>query len=366
MRENRKYVRARKTGATVIAMTALSLTLGAAHAAESVTATGARTAKHAVAGSVSGVKHSSPGSMVAPVLARTAAAGTRTTARWAGSVDTRSRDAVNNSYWSNYAAKLSLPINWLGGSILGCLPGITALSSDNATLTALNYVRSLAGLAPVTFSPALNASAQRAALIMDANDALDHYPSSNWRCWSQTGATSASRSNLALAWPEIQAGEIIDLYMDDRGSDNLAAGHRRWILNPFSTVMGSGSTSTANALTVIGPTSSSRPNPRYVQWPTAGWFPSTMEPGGRWSLSAGLSTIRFGRAQVKVYRNGVQVPVTRYGVHYGYAQPTLVWQLAPSVPRTGNFRVVVTHIRRLGIRRALSYAYNVNLFTPYH
>ncbi len=338
MRENKKRWSVGLAGVTVIATVVLGLVLEATPAVAQTTT-------------------DSSGQRIA--------AGTRTTARWVGAVNTSSREAVNRAYWSQFAPKLSLPVLWLGGSILGCLPGLSALSSNAATLSALNYVRSLSGLAPVAFSPAMNANAQRAALIMDANNALDHTPSSSWRCWSQTGATTANRSNLALAWPELKSGQIIDMYMDDRGDSNKAVGHRRWILNPFSTVMGTGSTSTANALTVIGPTNSSRPNPRYVGWPTAGWFPNTMEPAGRWSLSAGLRSVIFRDARVRVYRNGVRVPATKYAVHGGYAQPTLVWQLGTSVPRTGNFKVVVTNIKRRGLSRTLSYTYGVNLFTPY-
>ncbi|MGO4255749.1 CAP domain-containing protein [Marmoricola sp. RAF53] len=303
----------------------------------------------------------------APASAREAgpAAGTRVTQRWQGAVNTRSMAAVNAAYWAGYAPKYSLPIDWLGGSILGCLPGLSSAGSNAATLSALNYVRSLAGLAPVVFSPGLNAGAQRAALMMDANDRLDHNPGRGWRCWSSVGATAASRSNLALAWPELRSGQIIGMYMDDRGGSNTAVGHRRWILNPFSTVMGSGSTSTANALTVIGPTSRNRPNPRYVSWPTAGYFPTTLEPAGRWSLSAGLGNVDFRRARVAVYRNGARVPATKYGVHNGYAQPTLVFQLGAGVPKSGNFRVVVSNIKRPGARPS-RYVYGVNLFTPYH
>ncbi len=292
------------------------------------------------------------------------AAGTRVTTRWVGAVNTRSMAAVNQAYWARYAPKYSLPINWLGGSILGCLPGLSSVTSNAATLSAINYVRSLAGLAPVRFSLDLNARAQRAALMMDANDTLDHHPGRGWRCWSQTGADAASKSNLALAWPELTSGQIVDMYMDDKGDSNTAAGHRRWILNPFSTVMGNGSTSTANALTVIGPTSSSRPNPRFVPWPTAGYFPSTLEPSGRWSLSAGLRNVDFGSARVAVYRNGNRVTATKYPVHVGYAQPTVVFQLGANVPRSGNFRVVVSNIKRPGVRAA-TYTYDVRLFTPY-
>lgn len=296
----------------------------------------------------------------------TLASGTRTTARWSGAIRTGSMAAVNSAYWSRYASKQDQPIDWQGGSTDSCAPGSTSTYSNNATLSALNYVRSLAGLAPVRLSQSLNDQAQRAALMMDANDRLDHHPSSSWRCYSSTGATAASKSNLAMAWPTLKAGQVIDLYMDDPGSNNAAVGHRRWVLNPFATVMGSGSTDSANALMVIGPTSGYRPNPRYVSWPTPGYFPNTMEPGGRWSLSAGRSKTLFGRARIRVFQNGAAIPVHKYHVETGYAQPTLVWQMPSTIDKNAAFRVEVTNIHHRGSSRLFHYTYTVRMFTPYH
>lgn len=287
------------------------------------------------------------------------------TGRWAGSVNTGSLAAVNAAYWSRYAAMQNRPIGWTG-SVSGCYAGYTPASANAATLSALNYVRSLAGLAPVTFSSTLNYYAQRTALMMAANRTLSHYPSSGWRCYSSTGATTASRSNLALAYPALGAGQIVDLYMDDRGSSNTAVGHRRWILNPFSTAMGSGSTTTSNALQVIGPSSASRPNPAYVGWPTAGYFPNALEPGGRWSLSAGSKRVSFARSVVRVWWNGHAIPVRKYGVQNGYAQPTLVWQMPSTFPKTGTYRVTVSKIKYKGKRKKRTYTYYVRMFTPYH
>jgi hypothetical protein len=295
---------------------------------------------------------------------RTARAGTKTTARWLGSLNVNNEAAVNAAYWSLYATKQSSLIQWLGGSLALCLPGLTSLFSNDQTLTSLNFVRSLAGLAPVAFSGSMNASAQRAALIMAANNGLDHHPTSAWRCWTPSGASAASKSNLALAWPSLSAGQIIDLYMDDTGSTNTAVGHRRWLLNPFSTVMGSGSTRTANALTVIGPTSAARPNPAWVGWPTAGYFPNRMEPGGRWSLSSGLRSVSFARASVAVFLGTHKLRVRKFAVEGGYAQPTIVWQMPSAFPKTSAYRVVVSGIHRAGMRKALKVAYTVRLFTP--
>ncbi|MCZ4500356.1 MAG: hypothetical protein JWQ74_2911 [Marmoricola sp.] len=293
-----------------------------------------------------------------------ARAGSRVSARWSGAVHTASKERVNAAYRSAYAPKLSLPISWLGGSLLSCLPGLTGSGSNNATRSALNFVRSMAGLAPVRFSSKLNASAQRAALIMAANGALDHHPGKSWKCWTSTGAISAGRSNLALSYPSIQSGQIIDMYMDDHGDTNKAVGHRRWILNPFSTVMGSGSTRTANALTVIGPTSASQPNPRWVGWPTAGYFPNTIEPGGRWSLSSGLKSISFGRAKVAVFKGSKKIAVHKFPVENGYGQPTIAWQMPGSFDTTASYRVVVTGIHKAGRKAPLRRSYTVRLFTP--
>jgi uncharacterized protein YkwD len=303
---------------------------------------------------------------VAPAeAATTKAAGTRVTARWTGAVNTSSMEAVNRAYWDRYEPKQLLNIGWLLGSLLGCQAGITSSETNAATLSSLNFVRSLAGLAPVTFSPAMNADAQKAALMMSANRALSHNPSSSWRCWTSTGARTAAKSNLVLSYPSLRAGQIIDLYMDDPGSTNTAAGHRRWILNPFATVMGSGSTDTANALTVIGPSSKARPNPRWVGWPTAGYFPNTIEPRGRWSVSAGLKSISFKKAKVAVYQGSQRVAgVHRYAVHNGYAQPTLVWQMPSNLNKNAAYRVVVTGIKKAGVRKPLRMAYTVRLFTP--
>ncbi len=290
--------------------------------------------------------------------------GEKTTARWSGALRGSSLTAVNAAYWSQYAGSMALPVSWLGGSVQGCMAGASAASSNDQTLRSLNYVRSLAGLAPVKFSGALNAAAQQTALMMTANRTLDHHPSRSWRCWSSTGAATAGRSNLALAYPSIRSGQIIDLYMKDAGSMNTAVGHRRWLLNPFSTTMGTGSTDNANAMVVIGPTKANRPNPRWVGWPAAGYFPNPMEPSGRWSLSSGLRKANFAKAKVRVKYQGRRVPVRKLRVVKGYGMPTVVWQMPRTMSKNGRYRVVVKNIR-LG-KKKVKHSYNVTLFTPTH
>ena len=69
----------------------------------------------------------------------------------------------------------------------------------------------MSGLAPVTFSPTLNARSQRTALMMSANRSLSHAPPRSWRCSSQAGAANAGRSNLALSYPSITSAGLVEL-----------------------------------------------------------------------------------------------------------------------------------------------------------
>ena len=292
---------------------------------------------------------------------RTSSVHLATTGRYSGAVNTSSLDAVNSAYQTSFAPGLNVPMGFTGDESR-CMAGTSSAQSRAATLRAINFVRSLAGLAPVSFSPTLNNRAQLTALMMSANRAVSHTPPRSWRCYTSTGAANAGRSNLLLSYPEITAAGVVQLYTTDPGSNNGAAGHRRWLLNPFATAMGSGSTRAANAITVIGPTSASRANPSYVSWPTAGYFPNTLEPGGRWSLSAGNRAVSFSQAAVSVSRNGTPIRTVRNRVENGYAQPTLVWQIPADQARSGTYRVVVRGIR-LGSQQYTS-SYTVRMFAP--
>jgi hypothetical protein len=158
--------------------------------------------------------------------------------------------------------------------------------------------------------------------------------------------------------------------MADWGSNNVSVGHRRWILYPQATTMGSGSTEVANALWVLGDTADKGDyaNPSWVSWPTAGYFPTQLEPDGRWSL-AGDSThsYDFSKAKVTVKNSaGKKLTVKVRTLHDGYGNDTLVWEVPGinaargSVERT--YAVKVTGIKRNGT--TVSHAYSVTFFDP--
>ncbi|MDQ6641539.1 MAG: hypothetical protein M3Y66_03485, partial [Actinomycetota bacterium] len=206
---------------------------------------------------------------------------------------------------------------------------VTAANEQAATVRAINFARGLVGEAAIRLQTKYNDNAARAALVMAANRSLSHDPPPSWRCWSKTGHDAAGRANIALNSAIPSAAGLTRLYLDDMGSENVASGHRRWLLRPEATTMGSGNALGSwfgNALYVFtfADDHAKAPARQLYAWPSAGWFPSPLEPRGRWSLSSSTGA-SFAKASVTVTGpGGASVPLTRPPVATGYADNTLV------------------------------------------
>jgi uncharacterized protein YkwD len=281
----------------------------------------------------------------------------------AAGIDTSNKAAVNRAYRRDYARNLATPVRW-SGSNKGCHPGHISRKARQATLQSLNFVRAMGQLGPVSFATKLSTEAQQAALMMSANNALDHFPPKSWKCWTKSGADGAGHSDLAFEFPSLSAGETIGLYMADDGESNIFVGHRRWLLYPPATKMGDGATNVTNALFVVGPTSAAQPEPAWVPWPTAGWFPSPLEPAGRWSLGASDPATDFSHAHIRVVSAaGKVLHVHRYPVENGYGDPTVVWHVT-GIRASGHYRVTMSKIRFADRKGSFSHSYRVHLFNP--
>jgi hypothetical protein len=140
--------------------------------------------------------------------------------------------------------------------------------------------------------------------------------------------------------------------MEDPGDGNTEAGHRRWILNPPSQIMGSGNAlinneDAANALWVH-PTSlpvdvpprtddnqadfgcnlsKSDDFPQHVAWPPDGFVPKQFvaKLDGRWSFS--YPNADFSNAAVSISKNGQMLWTIAHEPADGYGLNTLVWQI---------------------------------------
>lgn len=281
-------------------------------------------------------------------------------------IDTNSRNAVSNAYKARYLPALSTKIGWTG-NVSTCNPGTQSAASKTQEANVINFYRGLSGLDSITLDPALNTRAQSTALMMHANQSLNHNPPNTWKCYTAAGATGAGKSNLFGGWGSYSipdAATPIDVYMTDPGSNNTAAGHRRFILEPLTTTMGTGTTSAYNALAVIGTgTAANRANPAFIPFPNAGYFPSQLEPDGRWSLSS-TQGVDFSTATVTVKSGTKNLVVTKHPVQNGYGPNSIVFEVqglvAPSGSGESAYTVTVNNMKKDG--KTLSYTYTTRLF----
>ena len=192
------------------------------------------------------------------------------------------------------------------GNVAGCVVGTQSQASIDATVNAVNTLRDFAGVAPVSFDPALNRSALAAALMMKAANRLSHHPGPDWPCYSPEGASGANSSNLSSFDPSGAASAIGDVA--DLGVPSL--GHRLGLLHPHSTVFGTGSTGTTNALVTPVPQKAAPTVPEVVAWPPPGHLPWPLVKG-TWSAVLNVAgTIDASAVQVQVSINGRPVPVS--------------------------------------------------------
>jgi uncharacterized protein YkwD len=266
------------------------------------------------------------------------------------------------AYYQNAAA----PAHGWTGDRASCGAGSTSQAFRDAVLLRINYFRAMAGVPDqVTFSGTYSAKSQQAALMMSVNGQLSHSPPSTWTCYSADGASAAGSSNLALGtygWGSITA------YMKDSGSNNTAAGHRRWILYPQTQNMGTGDVPSdggwaANSLWVFDSHMwETRPPARdtFVAWPPPGYVPyQVVYP--RWSFS--YPSADFSQASVTMTQGQQSVPVSLETVANGYGENTLVWipngmSNSASWPQPASdtvYTVTISNAVVSGASRAITY-----------
>ncbi len=272
------------------------------------------------------------------------------------SVDTLDRNAVRAFYNDVYLPGESVGADW-SGSTGSCTPGTTSAAYLTATATRINFYRAMAGLpGNIQLDPTLNARCQEAALMMSAENRLSHSPPATWACFSADGALAAARSNLSLG----NAGpQSIDAYMEDRGAGNRAAGHRRWILDPGQTIMGSGSVSgngarAANALWVINGGSDSGVS-QPASWPSMGFFPKPLIIA-RWSYSHPQAD--FSGATVRMFEDGEEKTLVQNPISNGFGDNTLVWEPQIGLPPPGadvTYRIEISGMRIGGVVQPVAY-----------
>ena len=230
-------------------------------------------------------------------------------------VDSGDRNDVVAFYQAIYKASegAAAHMAWTG-QVSTCTPGDTSSAFRDDVRRRINWFRAMANIpADIVFRSDFNASAQAAALIMAKEGDLSHSPGAEFGtggCWTAEGDQAAGAGNLALG---SYGPGAIDGYIEDTGSNNLAVGHRRWILSPRITTMGTGDIPSrgsypytsagahwaSNCLYVIDSASYRPGTGAFVSWPPAGFVPATTT-WPRWSLhySSRSAPPTFGSATV--------------------------------------------------------------------
>lgn len=281
-------------------------------------------------------------------------------------INTSSRAAVSAAYKARWVPATTSKVNWTG-SVVGCKPGTQSADSLTKGTAAINFVRGLDGLDSISLDSAQNSKAQAAALIMEANNILTHYPPTTSKCYTAAGGLGAGSSNLYGKSVGMTAAESVDAYMTDYGSSNTFVGHRRWLLNPKTTTMGMGTTSGYNSIVVFnGGTSEKNAQPTWIPWPNAGYTPQQLEPNGRWSISTSQN-YNLANATVTVKNSaGKAMAVSKYPIANGYGPNTISFEVSGIVPAVGNgesaYTVTLSGAKTSTGASVANYTYTTRLF----
>lgn len=215
------------------------------------------------------------------------------------------RHDVHAGYVEEHSAPALAP-KWTGDGP-GCDAGTIAEDYQQQQVDRINYYRRLAGLEhAVALDPALSEEAQAAALIIWANSAVDHQPTSAAACYSEIGALASANSDLY----QRTGNDALRGFMEDPGEVNVSVGHRNWLLMPQLRRVGIGEVPTSNSDVDGGYAVNFRngfeleKDTSVVAWPSAGFFPEELVDE-RWSLS--IYGADFSNAEVTVLRDGLPV-----------------------------------------------------------
>jgi hypothetical protein len=300
------------------------------------------------------------------------------------SVEITSRAESRAFYNSIYLASENVPSGWTGtlsgtpGTSATGTAGTTSAAFQSAVQLRINWYRAMAGVPGwIAFDPVnYGAPDQDAALMMAANNALDHDPPQGWLLYTSDGANAAGNSNLALG---NDGPDAIDGYIADPGSSNTEVGHRRWLLYPQTQTMGTGDVDAVNGFPAANATwvfdgnfGKTRPAVRdnFVAWPPPGYVPyQVVFP--RWSFA--YPNADFSAATVTMTSGGTPVPVSLEAFETGYGEDTLVWDYdgldgntvdtpAPDPGSDTSYNVQVNNVMINGA--AQNFSYTVTVFDP--
>jgi len=277
-------------------------------------------------------------------------------------IDNVARLEAKNLYLNYYLASQTSgsDMSWTGDEP-SCNPGNVPEPTKAKIRQRLDYYRKVVGLNNI-ISENISKSdkAQLAALIMNANNQLDHDPPSSWKCYTTEGKEGAGNSLLTMT----KNAEAIDSYIRDQGADNGPVGHRRWLLWPRLQEIGIGNTNRSNAIWVLGNAGIPQADtPEFVSWPPEGYIPDRLV-FPRWSFSiAGSDFSATTISMLDANNNNINLQIEVLNNSYG--DPTVVWipeNINTNVTSDSSYTITLKDVEING--ELMDYSYQVTLFDP--
>ena len=250
--------------------------------------------------------------------------------------------------------------SWTGDEP-SCDAGSVTQETKDKIFRRLEYYRRAVGLLnTVAENTTKSQKAQLAALMMHANNQLDHAPPNSWKCYTEDGKEGAGNSLLTM----INNAEAIDSYIRDFGADNGPVGHRRWLLWPRLQEIGIGNTDQANAIWVIGNAGTPPADaPEFISWPPEGYVPDRLV-FPRWSFS--IAGADFTGTRVSMTdKDGKNVSLQLEALSNSFGDRTIVWVpegIDNSVSEDTFYTVTLEDVDIDGELK--NYEYQVFLFDP--
>lgn len=190
-------------------------------------------------------------------------------------------------------------------------PGVLTQQAQRDALNCLNFLRSIAGLDAVQINPLYTLRAQHGALLLAANDFLDHnapQPEGMSDEFYQSAHMGTSLANIAkFNW--MKADILIDgvtYFARDDGDANLSVlGHRRWLLNPLMQETGFGLANAKSGMSYVSMYAVDMGNSDaqwdYIAWPAAEAFPvEMMRAQLPWSISLNDALYNISASDITV------------------------------------------------------------------
>jgi hypothetical protein len=211
-----------------------------------------------------------------------------------------------------------------------CDYGEVSVDAIRNAVLRTNLYRWLVGLQPVGYARDLFDAVQACSVIQRAQGGLDHTPDEGTACYTPLGGQTAGQSNLSVG--SGMAGSV-DAYVGDRGVDSL--GHRRWVLSPNLSEVAFGLKDGFSCMHVFR--SAGAAPVQFVAWPPAGHVPLGAARGV-WSVAFPGPRDVTADTTIEVAVDGAapnQVAWASIPGGFGSANPTLGWEMPPSVYRHG-------------------------------